>query len=71
MSTDNSSRASQAAALNLFGSDGRVESPFRGDWRVAPTSSVAFSHKSMWGLLTARGIFTGFTGEAHITDEAT
>jgi polyisoprenoid-binding protein YceI len=78
MSTDNSFLASQAAALhlfgqpaalNLFGSDGRVESPFRGDWRVAPASSVAFSHKSMWGLLTARGTFTGITGEGHITDD--
>jgi polyisoprenoid-binding protein YceI len=69
MSTDNSSRASQAAALNLFGSDGRVESPFRGGWRVAPASSVAFSHKSMWGLLTARGTFTGITGEARITGD--
>jgi polyisoprenoid-binding protein YceI len=69
MSTDNSYRASPPAALNLFGSDGRVESPFRGDWQVAPGSSVAFSHKSMWGLFTARGTFTGITGEVHITDD--
>jgi polyisoprenoid-binding protein YceI len=35
---------------------------------VAPASCIAFSHKSMWGLFTARGTFTGITGEAHITD---
>jgi polyisoprenoid-binding protein YceI len=69
MSAVNSYRASPPAALNLFGSDGRVESPFRGDWRVAPASSVAISHKSMWELFTARGTFTGITGEAHITDD--
>lgn len=40
MSTNNSSHASQPATLNLFGSDGRVEGPLRGDWRVAPASSV-------------------------------
>jgi polyisoprenoid-binding protein YceI len=67
--TDTSSRASQPASLNLFGSDGRVESPFRGYWRLAPASSVAISHKSMWGLFTARGTFSSVTGEAHITDD--
>jgi polyisoprenoid-binding protein YceI len=69
MSTDSSSRTTQAAHLNLFGSDGRVESPFRGGWRVARASSVAISHKSMWGLFTARGTFTGITGGVHITDD--
>jgi polyisoprenoid-binding protein YceI len=70
MSTDNSSRTSQPAALNLFGLDGQVESPFRGDWRVTPASScVTFSQKSMWGLTTVRGTFTGITGEAHTTDD--
>jgi polyisoprenoid-binding protein YceI len=69
MSTNNSSRASHVAAGNLFGSDGRIESPFRGDWQVAPASSIDFSHKSMWGLLTPRGTFTGITGEVHITDD--
>jgi polyisoprenoid-binding protein YceI len=69
MSTNNSARASHTAAVNLFGSDGRIESPFRGDWRVAPASSIDFSHKSMWGLLTPRGTFTGITGEVHITDD--
>jgi polyisoprenoid-binding protein YceI len=33
---------------------------------VAP-ASVAISHKSMWGLFTARGTFTRVSGEAHIT----
>ena len=42
MSTNNSARASHTAAVNLFGSDGRIESPFRGDWRVAPASSIDF-----------------------------
>jgi polyisoprenoid-binding protein YceI len=69
MSTDNSSRATLPATLNLFGSDGRVESPFRGDWQVAPASSAAFSQKSMWGLFAVRGTFTGITGEARITDD--
>jgi polyisoprenoid-binding protein YceI len=69
VSTNNGSRASHVAAGNLFGSDGRAESPFRGDWRVGPASSVGFSHKSMWGLLTPRGTFTGMTGEVHITDD--
>jgi polyisoprenoid-binding protein YceI len=69
MSTNNGSRTSHVAAGNLFGSDGRVESPFRGDWRVAPASPIDFSHKSMWGLLTLRGTFTGVTGEVHITDD--
>lgn len=69
MSTNNGSRTSHVAAGNLFGSDGRVESPFRGDWRAAPASPIDFSHKSMWGLLTLRGTFTGITGEVHITDD--
>jgi polyisoprenoid-binding protein YceI len=68
MSTTNGSRAIHAAAGSLFGSDGRIENPFRGGWRVAP-SSIDFSHKSMWGLLTPRGTFTGITGEVHITDD--
>jgi hypothetical protein len=61
MSTDNSYRAIHA--------DGREprrvlradRNPFRGGWRVVPASSIAFSHKSMWGLLTPRGTFTGIT----------
>jgi polyisoprenoid-binding protein YceI len=69
MSTNNGSRTSHVAAGSLFGSDGRVESPFRGDWRAAPASPIDFSHKSMWGLLTLRGTFTGITGEVHITDD--
>jgi polyisoprenoid-binding protein YceI len=69
MSTDNGFRTIQPAALNLFGSDGRVESPFRGDWRLAKASSVAISHKSLWGLFTVRGTFTGITGETHVTDD--
>jgi polyisoprenoid-binding protein YceI len=69
MSTNNGAPASQPATLNLFGSDGRVESPLRGDWRVAPASSIDFSHKSMWGLLTPRGTFTGITGEVRVTDD--
>jgi polyisoprenoid-binding protein YceI len=69
MSTNNRSRASHAAVVNLFGSDGRVESPFWGDWRVAPASSIDFSHKSMWGLLTPRGTFTRITGEVRVTDD--
>jgi polyisoprenoid-binding protein YceI len=69
MSTNNGSDTSHAASVNVFGSDGRVEGRFRGDWRVAPASSVAFSHKSMWGLFTARGTFTGITGAPHITDD--
>jgi polyisoprenoid-binding protein YceI len=70
MSTDNSSRTSQPAALNLFGTDGQVESHFRGDWRVTPaSSSVTISQKSMWGLATVRAAFTGVTGEAHTTDD--
>jgi len=67
MSTTDGSRAIHAAAVSLFGSDGRIENPFRGGWRVAPASSIDFSHKSMWGLLTPRGTFTGITGEVHIT----
>jgi polyisoprenoid-binding protein YceI len=69
MSTTNGSRAIQAAAVSLFGSDGRIESRFRGGWRVAPASSIDFSHKSMWGLLTPRGTFTGITGEVRVTDD--
>jgi polyisoprenoid-binding protein YceI len=69
MSTDRSVRTTRPACLNLFDTDGRVESPFRGDWRMAPASSVAISHKSMWGLFTARGTFTRVSGEAHITED--
>ncbi|OBF29381.1 hypothetical protein A5724_25885 [Mycobacterium sp. ACS1612] len=32
-------------------------------------STIGFSTKSMWGLATVAGRFTGFTGDGRITDE--
>ncbi|WP_101948829.1 YceI family protein [Mycobacterium sp. 3519A] len=41
-----------------------------GVWEVDPGhSTIGFSTKSMWGLATVAGRFTGFIGDGQITDQ--
>jgi polyisoprenoid-binding protein YceI len=43
-----------------------------GAWQVDPdTSSAAFRHKSVWGLVTVRGTFPVLAGDGQVTEERT
>ncbi|MER7936987.1 MULTISPECIES: YceI family protein [unclassified Streptomyces] len=43
-----------------------------GLWQLDPTAStVAVRHKSVWGLVTVRGTFTGVTGRGEVAADGT
>ncbi|MER7840712.1 YceI family protein [Streptomyces sp. NPDC096040] len=43
-----------------------------GLWQLDPTAStVAVRHKSVWGLLTVKGTFTGVTGRGEVAADGT
>ncbi len=40
-----------------------------GEWTLVPDqSSIAFTNKTMWALMTVTGRFAEFNGHAHISD---
>jgi polyisoprenoid-binding protein YceI len=43
-----------------------------GTWQLDPaSSSVAFRHKSIWGLVTVRGTFPVLDGRGHVAEDGT
>jgi polyisoprenoid-binding protein YceI len=41
-----------------------------GHWTLDPTaSSVRFSHKTLWGIATVKGVFNSVTGEGEISSD--
>ncbi|MEV0218216.1 YceI family protein [Streptomyces sp. NPDC050704] len=43
-----------------------------GLWQLAPArSTVAIKHKTMWGMVTVKGTFSGVTGEGEVQPDGT
>ena len=62
---DNQQAGGQTAAHRSGTSDARP-----GSFRLDPArSSVSISHKTIWGLVTVRGTFSGLSGTAEILDD--